>query len=285
MKIAVACRQNKARSPFAEVVIRHHFPGSHVASFGVEVSDGEETSEFASLIAQRWGLPQLKARTTSVTNFINSKFQSELVITADEFVLRSLDNLSIPGDRRSLTDEFVHPELRPSDPDGMEESHFERELAKISNTVLRTIYEWQGIKNKNLVTAFIPRGTTDISQTIAHAVFEARNIGAIIIDGDCRAPHDADLQENSLAPVDFDYTKSLHVDPPKLEANQVLRHCRELDRPEKYFLSPSWKKVIDFYAKNKPVVIITSPRRSKTRILPDSYLSSYFVDSLNLISS
>jgi len=240
-----------------------------VTSFGTEVTDGEETSDFAALTAQRWGLSPMKERTTSIEKFIHGRFSPA----------------PIPCERRSLTDELIHPELRPSDPDGMEESHFERELAKVSNTLMRTIYEWKGVKNKNQILAFIPRGTTDISQTIAHAVFEANAIGATIIDGDCRAPHDIDLQEQNLMPVDFDYTLSMQGTLPKLKENQVLRHCRELDKPEKYFLSQSWKRLVDFYAKSRSVVIITSPRRSKSRTLPDSFLSSYFADSISVISS
>lgn len=285
VRIAIACRQNKARSPFAELVIRHHFAESLVASFGTEVSDGEATSDFAALTAIRWGLAPMKQRTASTEKFINERFSPDLLITADQLVLDALRDAPIAGDRLSLTDESFHPELRPSDPDGMEESHFERELSKVSNTVLRTVYEWKGVKNKNQVFAFIPRGTTDISQTIAHAVFEANAIGAIIIDGDCRAPHDNDLQAQNLTPIDFDYTLSMQTTPPKLKENQVLRHCRELDKPEKYFLSPSWKRIVDFYSKTSPVVIITSPRRSKFRMLPDSFLSSYFADSISVISS
>ncbi len=285
VRIAIACRQNKARSPFAELVVRHHFAESLVASFGTEVTDGENTSDFAALTAQRWGLAPMKQRTASTEKFVNESFTPDLLIAADQSVLNALHDAPIAGDRRSLTDDLIHPELRPTDPDGMEESHFERELAKVSNTVLRTVYEWKEVKNKNQVIAFIPRGTTDISQTIAHAVFEANSIGATIIDGDCRAPHDIDLQEQNLTPVDFDYTLSLQATPPQLIKNQVLRHCRELDKPEKYFLSKSWKRLVDFYAKTRPVVIITSPRRSKSRTLPDSFLSSYFADSISVISS
>lgn len=285
MRIALACRQNKARSPFAELVIRHHYPDSLVSSFGVEVTDGEQTSEFAASVATRWGLAQMKERTTSIEKFVNSKFKPDLLIAADQQVLNSLNHLANSTECRSLTDGQILPELRPSDPDGMEEMQFERELAKVSNTVLRTIYEWQGLKNRNPVIAFIPRGTTDISQTIAHAVFEAKAIGAVIIDGDCRAPHNIDFVEQNLKSNDFDYTLAMHSPPPKLNVGEVLRHCREQDKPEKYFLSQSWKKLIDFYSNRGPVVIITSPRWSKSRSLPDSFLASYFIDSINVISS
>lgn len=285
MKVAVACRQNKARSPFAEVVIRNHFPDFLVSSFGAEVSDGEDTSDFAALVAQRWGLSPMKAITTSKEKFLASKFSPELVLAADQKIFESISQLGIPGAHRSLTDDYIHPELRPSDPDGMEESQFERELAKVANTVLRTIYEWKGWKNRNKVISFIPRGTTDIPQTIAHAIFEARALGAVLIDGDCRAPHDFDLENNSLTPIDFDYTKTLSESGPKLRPNEILRHSRELDKPEKYFLSQSWKALVDSYSRTNPVVIITSPRRSKARSLPDSFLASYFSDSISVISS
>jgi len=285
MKIALACRQNKARSPFAELVVRHHYPDSLVCSFGIEVTDGEQTSEFAASVATRWGLAQMKELTTSIEKFLNSRFKPDLLIAADQEVLNSVKHLKSLSEHRSLTDEHIHPELHASDPDGMEETQFERELAKISNTVLRTIYEWQGLKNRYKVIAFIPRGTTDNSQTIAHAVFEAKAIGAVIVDGDCRAPHDIDLLEQYLKPIDFDYTLAMQSPPPKLNVGEILRHSRELDKPEKYFLSQSWKTLIDFYSNRGPVVIITAPRRSKSRSLPDSFLASYFTDSINVISS
>jgi len=285
MKIALACRQNKARSPFAELVVRHHYPDSLVCSFGIEVTDGEQTSGFAASVATRWGLAQMKELTTSIEKFLNSRFKPDLLIAADQEVLNSVKHLKSLSEHRSLTDEHIHPELHASDPDGMEETQFERELAKISNTVLRTIYEWQGLKNRYKVIAFIPRGTTDNSQTIAHAVFEAKAIGAVIVDGDCRAPHDIDLLEQYLKPIDFDYTLAMQSPPPKLNVGEILRHSRELDKPEKYFLSQSWKTLIDFYSNRGPVVIITAPRRSKSRSLPDSFLASYFTDSINVISS
>jgi len=285
MKIALACRQNKARSPFAELVVRHHYPDSLVCSFGIEVTDGEQTSGFAASVATRWGLAQMKELTTSIEKFLNSRFKPDLLIAADQEVLSSVKHLKSLSEYRSLTDEHIHPELHASDPDGMEETQFERELAKISNTVLRTIYEWQGLKNRYKVIAFIPRGTTDNSQTIAHAVFEAKAIGAVIVDGDCRAPHDIDLLEQYLKPIDFDYTLAMQSPPPKLNVGEILRHSRELDKPEKYFLSQSWKTLIDFYSNRGPVVIITAPRRSKSRSLPDSFLASYFTDSINVISS
>ena len=72
----------------------------------------------------------MKRRTTSTEKFIKGNFSPELLIAADQLVLDALAKLSIASDHRSLTDELIHPELRPSDPDGMEESHFERELAK-----------------------------------------------------------------------------------------------------------------------------------------------------------
>ena len=133
--------------------------------------------------------------------------------------------------------------------------------------------------------AFIPRGTTDIAQTLAHAHFEARNRNAILIDADCRAPHGEELAEAGLTAVDTDFTIASKSPLPRLDSDHILRHVRELDRPEKFFLGKDWKKIVDGYSQHSDVVLVTAPRRSRSRTLSDSFLSNYFADQISVISS
>ena len=56
----MVCRHNKARSPFAEAVIKYHFPQFSVQSFGTEPTDGEPTSEFAQAIAQAQNIIEIE---------------------------------------------------------------------------------------------------------------------------------------------------------------------------------------------------------------------------------
>ena len=285
MRIAVVCRHNKARSPFAEAVIKYHFPQFSIQSFGIESTDGEPTSEFAQLIAERWGIGDIKKKANSIEGSLKTLKTSDLVILAEQELQEAStidwEKIKIT----SMNQSEIHEELRPKDPDGLSESEFERELAKVASTTLRIVYEQISVTNKNEVVAFIPRGTTDIAQTLAHAHFEARNRNAVLIDADCRAPHGQELQDAGLIPVDFDFTTAQKGKFPELDSDHILRHSRELDRPEKYFLSQTWKKLVGYYSQDSEVVLVTAPRRSRTRTLSDSFLSSYFADTMSVISS
>ena len=285
MRIAVVCRHNKARSPFAEAVIKYHFPQFSVQSFGIEPTDGEPTSEFAQAIAERWGIGDIKKKASSSKSAARIINDSDLLILADEALRTNLNFETSNINVASMNQSAIHEELRPTDPDGMAESQFERELAKVASTTLRILYEKMNSQPPHEVVAFIPRGTSDISQTLAHAHFEARNRGAVLIDADCRAPHGDELYDAGLTPIDFDFTTATRSLLPEINDDHILRHLRELDRPEKYFLNPTWKKLVDHYAQKTDVILVTAPRRSKSRFIPDSFLSSYFADQISVIAS
>jgi protein-tyrosine-phosphatase len=285
MRIAVVCRHNKARSPFAEAVIKYHFPEFSVQSLGIEPTDGEPTSDFAQAIADRWGIGDLKKKATSIKNSSKLLKNADLIIFAENSMMENFKSQISNSNMASMDQIAIHEELRPTDPDGLGEAQFERELAKVANTTLRIVYEHLETKNRNEVVAFIPRGTTDIAQTLAHAHFEARNRNAVLIDADCRAPHGEELAEAGLTPVDSDFTIAAKFPLPTLDSDHILRHVRELDRPEKFFLGKDWKKIVDGYSQHSDVVLVTAPRRSRSRTLSDSFLSSYFADQINVISS
>jgi len=63
-----------------------------------------------------------------------------------------------------------------------------------------------------------------------------------------------------------------------------LTHIREVDFPEKFFLSPTWRNALASHANQVPIVIVTAPRHSRARRLPDSYLASYVADEFGVIS-
>jgi hypothetical protein len=70
-----------------------------------------------------------------------------------------------------------------------------------------------------------------------------------------------------------------------VNTQQILTHPRQVDFPERYFLSPSWRNWIQKLAEQAPVVIITAPRHSRARRLADSYLASYMADEFTVISA
>ena len=281
----MVCRHNKARSPFAEAVIKYHFPQFSVQSFGIEPTDGEPTSEFAQAIAERWGIGAIKKKASSSKSAAKIIKDSDFLIFADEALRTTLSAQTSNFSVASMNQNEIQEELRPTDPDGMAESQFERELAKVASTTLRILYEKMNSKPPYEVVAFIPRGTSDISQTLAHAHFEARNRGAVLIDADCRAPHGEELYDAGLIPIDFDFTTATRSLLPEINDDHILRHLRELDCPEKYFLNPIWKKLVGHYAQKSDVILVTAPRRSKSRFIPDSFLSSFFADQINVIAS
>ena len=75
------------------------------------------------------------------------------------------------------------------------------------------------------------------------------------------------------------------TDIPEISATQILTHTRQMDFPEKYFLSPAWRTWIQVLADRAPVVLITAPRHSRARRLADSYLASYMADEFTVISA
>jgi len=69
------------------------------------------------------------------------------------------------------------------------------------------------------------------------------------------------------------------------DESQILSHNRQIDMPEKYFIDPLWREFISLYSNQMPVVLLTAPRHSRMRRLPDSYLASYHADEFSVISS
>ena len=93
-----------------------------------------------------------------------------------------------------------------------------------------------------------------------------------------------EIEELSLERVFFDIDHLATSGFPPTGPNQILTHIREVDFPEKFFLSPAWRNALALQANKSPIVIITAPRHSRARRLPDSYLASYMADEFGVIS-
>jgi len=71
----------------------------------------------------------------------------------------------------------------------------------------------------------------------------------------------------------------------EITSQQIFTHSRQLDFPQKYFLSPDWREWVKRLADKSPVVLVTAPRHSRMRRLADSYLASYMSDEFTVISA
>ena len=118
----------------------------------------------------------------------------------------------------------------------------------------------------------------------ASAQMKRTTNGALLIDADLRAPLDEEVDELGLKRVYFDIESVSAGNLPEIAPDEILTHQRQVDFPERYFLSPTWREWIQKLAEQKPVVMITAPRHSKARRLADSYLASYMADSFSVIS-
>ena len=115
---------------------------------------------------------------------------------------------------------------------------------------------------------------------------EAKNRNALLLDADFRAPLEIeDLESAGLVPIYFDINQFLESELPKLNENEILVHERELDKPEKLYLSPKWRQFLDKCTEHNELIMLTAPRYAKTRSLPDSFIVAALADEFMVISS
>jgi len=285
MHIVTVCRMNQARSPFAQAVLQRNFPEDLITSCGVSAIDGTPFLESVEKLANRWCVPITKKSSTSTETDRDSLLKADLIITADDYQLDLIQSLGYQGPIRSYEAIIGDSDFIPADPDGMTFDGIARELGKVGALTLRAALDAKGFPHTHPITSFIPHGITDLAMALTRAQFERVAQGAILIDGDLRAPNIDGIAELSLQPVYFDSKDFDAVDPTALIKDQILTHKFQLDHPEAVYLSPAWRNFIQRCANVAPVVILTAPRHSQLRKLPDSYLASYLSDEFGVISS
>jgi hypothetical protein len=149
---------------------------------------------------------------------------------------------------------------------------------------LRAAIDAKGFPHVHNIHVVIPHGVSDLGMALAHAQMARITEGATLIDVDLRAPLSDEIKELGLEPVYFDAEK-LSIENIDIQPQQILTHPRQVDFPERYFLSPAWREWIQQLADKSPVVLITAPRHSRARRLADSYLASYMSDEFTVISA
>jgi protein-tyrosine-phosphatase len=276
---------NQARSPFAQAVLERNFPEDHISSTGVSAIEGTSILPTVIDTAKNWGVPITQSTSRSLRSASDDLMAADLIITAENSHSDVIRNLGYSGEIRSFEEIVEDEDFTPVDPGGLLPDAVMRELGKVGALTLRAALDVKGYPHTHNVHAVIPHGVSDLGMALASAQMARITEGAILIDADVRAPIAEEIEELGLQRIFFDLDQLEMVEKLELTQNQILSHVRQIDFPEKYFLSPSWREWIRTLAEHAPVVIITAPRHSRARRLADSYLSSYMADEFTVISA
>ena len=276
---------NQARSPFAQAVLERNFPEDHISSTGVSAIEGTSILPTVIDTAKNWGVPITQIASRSLRSASDDLMAADLIITAENSHSDVIRNLGYSGEIRSFEEIVEDEDFTPVDPGGLLPDAVMRELGKVGALTLRAALDVKGYPHTHNIHAVIPHGVSDLGMALASAQMARITEGAILIDADVRAPIAEEIEELGLQRIFFDLDQLEMVEKLELTQNQILSHVRQIDFPEKYFLSPSWREWIRTLAEHAPVVIITAPRHSRARRLADSYLSSYMADEFTVISA
>ena len=285
MRIVTVCRMNQARSPFAQAVLERNFPGDQISSTGVSAIEGTAILPSVIETARNWGVPITQTKSRTLRNASNDLLIADLVIAAEQSHADSVRNLGYKGALRNYEEILEDRDFIPVDPGGLLPDAVSRELGKVGALTLRAALDAKGYPHAHDIHVVIPHGVSDLGVALAHAQMSRMSEGAILIDADLRAPLINEIEDLGLERIFFDVDQLEVVDLPEITSGQILTHSRQLDFPEKYFLSPAWREWIQRLADKSPVVIVTAPRHSRMRRLADSYLASYMSDEFTVISA
>lgn len=285
MRIVTVCRMNQARSPFAQAVLERNFPEDHISSTGVVAVGGYSVPDAVRETASRWGVPITQIQSRALSDVAPEIMSADLVITAEKSQINAIRNLGYKGLLRNYEEIIEDLDFIPMDPVGLFPDAMSRELGKVGALTLRAVIEAKGFEHQNNIHAVIPHGVSDMALALANAQMSRLAENAILIDCDLRAPLIHEIEDLGLERIFFDIDQIDSMDLTPITSHQILTHPRQVDFPEKYFLSPAWREWIQRLADRSPVVMITAPRHSQARRLADSYLASYMADEFSVISA
>jgi protein-tyrosine-phosphatase len=285
MRIVTVCRMNQARSPFAQAVLERNFPDDEISSTGVIAIQGTSILDSVVDTAKNWGTPITQSSSRALSKAMDDLMAADLVITAENSHSDVIRNLGYTGAMRSYEEILEDQDFIPIDPGGLLPDAVSRELGKVGALTLRAALDAKGYPHTHSIHVVIPHGVSDLGVALAHAQMARITEGAILIDTDLRAPLINEIEDMGLEKIFFDVDQMEVVDLPEITSQQILTHSRQIDFPERYFLSPAWREWIQRLADKSPVVLVTAPRHSRMRRLADSYLASYMSDEFTVISA
>ena len=276
---------NQARSPFAQAVLERNFPDDQISSTGVTAIQGTSILESVLTTAKNWGVDITQSSSRALSKAMDDLIEADLVITAENAHSDVIRNLGYTGAMRSYEEILEDQDFIPIDPGGLLPDAVSRELGKVGALTLRAALDAKGYAHTHNIHVVIPHGVSDLGVALAHAQMARISEGAILIDADLRAPLNNEIEDLGLERIFFDVDQMEVVDLPEITSQQILTHSRQIDFPERYFLSPAWREWIQRLADKTPVVLVTAPRHSRMRRLADSYLASYMSDEFTVISA
>ena len=276
---------NQARSPFAQAVLERNFPDDQISSTGVAAIQGTSILDSVVDTAKNWGTPITQSSSRALSKAMDDLMAADLVITAESSHNDVIRNLGYTGAMRSYEEILEDQDFIPIDPGGLLPDAVSRELGKVGALTLRAALDAKGYPHAHDIHVVIPHGVSDLGVALANAQMARIGEGAILIDADLRAPLNNEIEDLGLERIFFDVDQMEVVDLPEITSGQILTHSRQIDFPERYFLSPAWREWIQRLADKSPVVIVTAPRHSRMRRLADSYLASYMSDEFTVISA
>jgi len=285
MRIVTVCRMNQARSPFAQAVLERNFPDDQISSTGVTAIQGTSILDSVIDTAKNWGTPITQSSSRAISKAMDDLMAADLVITAENSHSDVIRNLGYTGAMRSYEEILEDQDFIPIDPGGLLPDAVSRELGKVGALTLRAALDAKGYPHAHDIHVVIPHGVSDLGVALANAQMARIGEGAILIDADLRAPLNNEIEDLGLERIFFDVDQMEVVDLPEINSQQILTHSRQIDFPERYFLSPAWREWIQRLADKTPVVLVTAPRHSRMRRLADSYLASYMSDEFTVISA
>ena len=276
---------NQARSPFAQAVLERNFPDDQISSTGVTAIQGTSILDSVVDTAKNWGTPITQSSSRALSTAMDDLMAADLVITAESSHSDVIRNLGYTGAMRSYEEILEDQDFIPIDPGGLLPDAVSRELGKVGALTLRAALDAKGYPHAHDIHVVIPHGVSDLGVALANAQMARIGEGAILIDADLRAPLNNEIEDLGLERIFFDVDQLEVVDLPEITSQQILTHSRQIDFPERYFLSPAWREWIQRLADKTPVVLVTAPRHSRMRRLADSYLASYMSDEFTVISA
>lgn len=284
MHATVVCKMNQARSIFGQAVLAHIFPEHTFASTGVNAVDNKKALDEVIRVAEKWQVPLVKTTSTSLQTSRADILSSDLVICAEVAFKKTILELGYLGAITDFEKNLIDPSFLAIDPDGLAVDKINHELAKVAYACVRAFSKLVEPMTAHNILAIIPNGDSDSALALAHAQFEAKIRGAIVIDVDVRSP----LARNLLSPNEIIYFDPITWDPDQFvntAAEKVLTAQFENSEPEAIFLTLLWRQKIRVLAQQRPIILITAPRYIKSSRLLDSYLAAIPADEISTIAS
>ena len=283
MQVSVICRLNQARSPFGQAIIETFFPEIRVKSFGVDAIWGTSTSEDVRDIAKTWNVSLVKEYSDQLAGQIKYVIESDLVILAENIMESKVLELGYRGKIHSFDRFIIENSFIPVDPIGLSKDKLEQELAKVCYCCVQAIRGCNKLDNAFPITVVIPATEADTEQAYSYAKLENAIDNGIIVDCDFRSP--SGRRHFDVSEV-FEYDLEVfEKNPTLLNYSKILTPAREYVSPEAKLLSKEWRMFLAMSSVKYPVYIVTAPRYSERRRLPDSYLAAIWSDKIVVIGS